>query len=461
MLKRIAALVPLLLMIAACGSDDGGGAGQDGGASDAGGDPPPIAERASQGTYHCSLQRDRTDHSPRSWGSSLQAPALVKTSGGTAFLARVESTAAIPTMPGTPQFTLSTFDVAGTFGPPIALPASMPSDIGGLAAAPRADGFALVWIEGSRLRFAAFDGAGQTIVAAKDIVADVDPLTDPRLAPGSDGGFGLIFAPTVSATSREVRFAVLDAAGTVRVAPRPLSTGIGSPFMEPATTITATAGGYALLWRDPSSATGGVDFATADLNGVEQIARTRVSVTSDPHVVVGGASLFDPATTSLLAVGDGYLAAWTEVTSTHVGADVSDPASLSGAWSTVMVARLDRAGQRLTPPTPMRAPTDSIDEVEPALIPFGDAVAVQWGRGQHIYICGGCVPDTRMDLLLIDPTTLTPLGDVISVSNGGTKTGGGLLNRRAVVVGDTLLTTYLLTFHTYASPGSAAFTCTR
>jgi hypothetical protein len=84
---------------------------------------------------------------------------------------------------------------------------------------------------------------------------------------------------------------------------------------------------------------------------------------------------------------------------------------------------------------------------------------VLWGHGSHIYICGGCVPDHSMDLVLIEPTTLTPVSNVLSLSNGGDPRGGGLLRRRVAVLGPTLLATYLLTFHVHATPGSAAFRC--
>jgi len=109
----------------------------------------------------------------------------------------------------------------------------------------------------------------------------------------------------------------------------------------------------------------------------------------------------------------------------------------------------------------MRPFQADVDEVEPSLVPFGDAVAVLWARGSHIYICGGCVPDHGIDLLLVDPATLTPLSNVVSLTNGGDPRGGGLLRHRAAVVGSSLLVPYLLTFHVYASLGSAAFDCAK
>ena len=96
--------------------------------------------------------------------------------------------------------------------------------------------------------------------------------------------------------------------------------------------------------------------------------------------------------------------------------------------------------------------------VELVEVPGG---AVLWGRGSHIYVCGGCVPDHGIELLLVDPATLAPVSNAISLTNGGDPRGGGLLRRRVAALGDSLLTTYLLTFHVHATPGSALFTCSK
>jgi hypothetical protein len=84
--------------------------------------------------------------------------------------------------------------------------------------------------------------------------------------------------------------------------------------------------------------------------------------------------------------------------------------------------------------------------------------------GNHIYICGGCTPDNRLDLLLIDPVTLDPVSNVVSLSPPRPPAGerrGGLLRARTAVMGNAILTAYQLTFHVHATPGSAAFVCNR
>jgi hypothetical protein len=54
----------------------------------------------------------------------------------------------------------------------------------------------------------------------------------------------------------------------------------------------------------------------------------------------------------------------------------------------------------------------------------------------------------------------TGVSNIVSVTNGGEKMAGGLLRRSVAVVGNTILTAYLLTFHTTTRSGSAAFSCT-
>jgi hypothetical protein len=462
---RSPAWLLVLSFAAACGSGgatpDGGGApAPDGGGFDAEGglgdgavprDDDPITGRPSRDTHQCRIQRDRTDHSPRNW--TVYPPALVKTTGDRTFLARLEFTTDYPVSPlhPPPQLVVSSFDVAGTFGPATTVPLDQPQEGSSVAAAPRADGLLVVWVDAAKLRVAAFDAAGQVVLAPRDLLAGIDAGASPALVAGADGGFGLVYAPQVSPGAREMRFTVLDPDGNIRMAPRTLTAMPGATFASPAASIAATASGYAMIWRDPASMAGGIDFASASFAGAEMVARHRVSAPVGPGLVVGGVGGFEPATTALLPNGDGFVAAWPEDRRGDVGQ----------AGSVVRLVRLDASGNRVGEVASMRRFQADVDEVEPSLVPFGDAVAVLWARGSHTYICAGCVPDHRIDLLLIDPATLAPLSNVVSLTNGGDPRAGGLLRRQVAVVGNSLLVPYLLQFHVHATPGSAVFECTK
>ena len=119
----------------------------------------------------------------------------------------------------------------------------------------------------------------------------------------------------------------------------------------------------------------------------------------------------------------------------------------------------DRAGLLIAwatgAPVRLAAMEDSVDDVEPDLVPFGDALALLWARGSHIYVCGGCVPDHDLHAVLIDPASLDPLSQVVKVSSEQ----GGLLRRDVAVLDDDLLTTVEVTFHTSAEPAFASFHC--
>jgi hypothetical protein len=453
MFNRSAPILVLLGFLTAC----------DSGASnfpDGGGPPEPVAitERASRGTHSCRVIRDRTDHSPRIWGQV--ATALVTTSGGKAYLARRENMSTNPfEPPTTAQFLVSSFDAAGTFGTPVTIPAAV-TQLGDVAGAPRGDGFALVWVEGTRLRFAAFDAAGAITIAPRDVIDGVQETVTPRMAAGPDGGFGVVYDPEGANGVRSVYFLVLAADGALRHQPRRLDgPATGMNYTPTAPAITGGPSGYTMMWADPAAPDGAIDFARADAAGVETLPRRRIAGPG-PGSQTGrvGWLAFAPAVHGLLEIDGVFLTAWVE---TQKGTPNPSTGGGRGAWSVVRLARVDGTGVLLGPPAALRAPADSIDEVEPSLVRLGDAVAVLWGRGNHIYLCGGCVPDHRVDLLLVDPADLTPLSQVVSITNGGGVQAGGILRRQLAVLGKSLLMAYRLTFHVHNTPGSATFECDR
>jgi hypothetical protein len=441
------------------GSGSGGHPTDGGSGGAAGGDSKPITERPSRGTYNCRLARDRTNHAPANWRSW---PALVTTSGGAAYFFRFDSWMSVVADPGHPDgLRVGSLSIEGVMGASTDIPFGGRDTVGSAAAAPRGDGFAVVWIDAGKLRFAAFDAAGAAIIAPRDVAAGVDAAPAPRLAAGPEGGFGVVYTSTAAnSMSRQVFLLLLDDSGVARGAARRLDqTGAGSLGFPPlpAPAIVGGPSGYAMIWRNLSEAAGGIDFSRASADGTETIAPHRISVPVANTQVAGSAG-FESPVNALLETSGGYLAAWVEV-------QAAPPTNLTGgASATVMVARLDSAGVRQGPPVPLRATSDSIDEVEPSLVRYGDAVAVLWARGTHIYICGGCVPDHRIDMLLIDPADLTPLSNVVSVTNGGTPGApglpkGGLLRRQVAVLGTSVLTTFDLTFHVNHTSGSATFAC--
>jgi len=438
-------------MVLMSGCSGGGGGGADGGGgSGGGGGGGPVTERPSRATYTCSVARGVTDYTPRTWKSS---PALVATRGGAAYLLRIESMPASPVIPVLGEFVIGSLGADGMLGSTTVVPSATSQDVGLLAAIPHGDGFVALWAESGRLRFAAFDASGASAQAPKDVITGTDVIGPEQIAAGPDGGFGVVYMASADTNHHDLYFVALGPDGGVRGAPRRLDQTSGNfgYGVLPAPAIAGGPSGYAMIWRNLVGPAGGIEFAKAGADGTETVARRRISVGTGA-TVVGGSIGFESPVNALIEASGGYLAAWVETQSSS---------------STVVLARLDASGVRVGPPAPLRRVVAGIEEVEPSLVPYGDAVAVLWAPAKHIVVCGGCIPDNRIDMVLIDPADLTPVSNVVSLVNDKPNPGssslppGGLLRRQVVNLGQSLLTTFDVTFHVHHTSASASFSCQR
>jgi len=449
MISKCAQSLLLSLALGASSACGGGGAPPGGGEA-----VTPITERPLRPRYQCRVDRGLTETAPQLWSPW---PVMTTTAAGTTYLARVESTMTDPFIPAPGDVTVSTFTAAGVLGPPARL-ASLPA-VGGtvyLDVAPRTDGAAVVWADTGTdtLTFASTDGAGQTVTAARSIPIDTGDrrLGNVKLAAGSDGGFALIYQLVTLNGVREVLVAMLSAEGALLGTPRVLATG-SSSFSDVPLQIVAAPGGYAMLWVAPNAVRGRIDFSKVDLAGVETVAPRAISVTDREGIFVG--SGIWSAGISLLPDGDGFLAAWPEQDRGNINNN-------TGASTVARLVRLAADGARLGTPAALRAPVLDVDEIEPSLVKFHDSVAVLWNRGSHIYACGGCVPDHRIDLMLIDPVDLVPVSEVVTLNPlmaPGTTLSIGLLQKSVAAQGSSILTAFNITFHTSHRSASASFAC--
>jgi hypothetical protein len=448
------ACVALLVAAAALTACGGGGDGD-------GDEPTPITERPSQERYQCRVARAVTDHAPRVW---YPAPQLVTTAAGTAFLTRLEGTPmpSNPFLPVPREVLVSTMAADGSLGAPTRLASLDPNALTSFVAAPRGDGVAVVWgdVTSRGLSFAVIDGAGAVAVPERSIAAG-EPDRSPailKLAAGADGGYAVAYEVQGElGVSPELRLLVVAADGAPRGSPRTLATGPGDYYAGLAPEIAAAPDGYAVVWRENHDMRGRIVFAKASLDGAEVIAPRAISTTDRAGTSVGGGVGFSSPRLALLAQeGGGYLVAWNE-------AKEGNWMTSSGAAAVVRLVRLDATGTRLGQPAAMRAGTNDVDEVEPSLVAWNDAVAVLWARGTHIYECGGCIPDHSIDLLLVDPVDLVPLGPVATVDPvpliAGGPPVGGLLDRTVAAMGTSILTVFNVQFHVHHTSSSATFVC--
>ncbi len=413
-------------------------------AADSGNDvayPPgtPILDRAVDLRFDCSVSRTSQSLQPRTW--TVGAHPLVTTSGGDVFLARVESAPAQPFDPADPQFLVSTFDANLAFGSPVEVPSS-PESVYGVAAAPLGDGFLLAWSEGT-LKTSVRDSTGAAVGGAKTL-AGLSGDYQSRLSMAPLGqGFGLAYdAP--EGYRRKVVFARLD--GTGAVVGKTLELAVpAQDYDEPAPQVASDGSRHAILWQEAAADRGHVYFAAVDADGTVAVPRRRVSKVDEANVYCGRAA-FSRTRNAILPAGDGWLAAWTEV---RRGESWDSPAS-----GVVKIARLSADGESLEE-APVRAARDNVDEVEPVLLPFQGAAALLWSSGTHISICAGCHPDNSLFLVLLDPATLVPVGDLLTLP----PTTTGLLDASLAAKGDDLLAAFQLFFHVSHEAGAGVLHC--
>lgn len=388
--------------------------------------------------------------------------ALQPVADGSIYLARVEWDGAGINYYFSPRsFVVSSLAVDGSLGPSTTIPVDDARAVVGLATAPSGPGFALVWADAKGLEFAAFDGKGTLLGQPKPIVAlDRQDGTNVRLRMAADAtgtGFALALSLWTSAGGEPYAL-FLDSNGTARGPIRRLGSAPSqtSSYFDAIPDVSAGDDGYVFVWNRSDGATGSILFSQTDALGNE--SGPPVTIASSDRLGFGSVG-FASGGARIVPVSGGFVTAWTE--SFEGRPDNGDVSPTRGAWAVVRLLRLDAHGTPVGVSAAMRAAEDDIDEVEPVLTRFGDALAVAWGRGSHIYMCGGCVPDDRIDFVLIDPDTFDPVSNVVTVTNGGGTNAGGLLRKQVAAAGTAFLTLYDLQLHTSATPGSAVFTCTR
>lgn len=306
------------------------------------------------------------------------------------------------------------------------------------------DAVVAVWQEDEMLRSAVVETNGALRSGPHTLSATSEWIPALTVLPHDSGALVVWTSqstPGANALGR-IHAVVVDATGAAIGAPtvvleRPTAFGWIAP------TIVRSGGGYAFAFALTNAEGGAVGFGRFDGSGtlvepVREIATT-------PSRFLGFAS----DRVALHPTGSGFVIAWAITKPTQ---DWDEP-----TWTMVQLARLDADGQVVDGPYDLDTPEDDFDVVEPMLFGFGDALALTWGRGSHIYACAGCVPDHDVHLVLLDPERLAPVSDVATIV--AAPSGGGLLRRRHVVVGEHVATTFDVTFHVWDRYGEGDLSC--
>ena len=257
-----------------------------------------------------------------------------------------------------------------------------------------------------------------------------------------DGALGLSWIDdSESLAGQELRFAVLDEEGELAAGPFTIH-GADDEVMIRAQAQAATADGFALLWSDDET----LRFAALDASGAPagepvavrsgQIPQARLARHGDGFAAIwieetgvylallddGGAPRGEPerlagagdeetylADPFVVSVDDELVVAWTD---SYRSADYNDP---DGGRSVVRIARVSGDGELLGPAERLQAAEDGIVSALSSLLPVDGAIAVAWTRETYIAVCGGCVSDATVRLVLLDPEDLVPVSETVEL----------------------------------------------
>jgi hypothetical protein len=425
------------------GTDSGvqndSGTNDSGTQNDGGTNAGPILDRTPDLAYDCTGALPVTEPVDRSWNGNGWTYGLAE-SGGDVMFGRIEREGDQFGIPTAVEALISTLSADGTRGTPTAIPIATPDEVSSVAMAS----------SGSSVLFAYADRSGAHVfrVTGTDVVGPTSVLpaagTSDRvvIAMRSDGG-AILFGSTDENGQTQYRLQTIDLNG----AP------VGSPFQvvrattyfNPGANIIATADGYAVAWRDRVTETGEIYFRLFDATG-QPAGDTKTVYMGSTDQEAGASVGFEATRVPFIAIDGGFLVAWVEA---KIAFD-------SGAYAVVAVAKLDASGNRIGDRALLMNPEVDIDHVEPEFFVHGDSVGLAWSRGTHIYICGGCVPDHSIRLVLLDPDRLIPVSGVAEIDDDG----GGLLFRSMLSNGTDIFAVFRIVFHVTSQGGLAAFRCT-
>lgn len=427
------------------GASDSGAA--DSGASDGGNQAgTPLLERQPRLSKSCTITRALTNHRPRFFDRN----AAVVASSAAFFVARGEHM-------GTPfggepsTFLLSTLALDGTFGAGTDLGGTTPTTAMEPAMVQTTDGFAMLWIQDDRFRFARFDPSGAQrgttrTLQSPVVVAGARPKLLVR-----PGGFLVVYTADArtNGVASHVDLLFLDDTGAPTGAPR--RTIDSFEYFDPAPSAIVTSSGIVLMYRNNQTAQAPSPHILAqrlDAAGTKIGAPTTLTTVSGMGYAAGGGGMFSSPRVAITEVDGGFVAAWSE-------AFTRDPFGQPVGWSRVMVQRLDSELRPLGPAERVQREVDDVNAEEPALYTRDGKVILMWSQGAEIYFCGGCFPDNSLHLIWLDPADLTPISAELVVP----PLSGGLVGHQLVSRGDDHLVLTDIQFHVHEEPGSLAVRC--
>jgi hypothetical protein len=414
---------------------DGGGGGGGGGAVDPGG---PLLERPSGDKYDCSVSRPITLFDLPWAGFALAEGA----DGAELTIVRADHNNPDPNRPGN-SITWSTLGLDGTLGSPNTVRSPTNQYLASVAAARDGEKSTIVWSEAVAdgnsyaLHSLQVDAAGTVVTPASVLVTQARSTTAKIVVAGS--GYALLWVDG-DQSSAKLSFGLLDEKGKLATAPVVVAQG---PYLA-AGNIAPIGDHFVVSYADYQYSDAGLVSRLLVLDADGRALGSPVAFEDS------AATGFSATVPSLLVRGDQVLAAWSVVTG-NGEYDVQDAAT------TIRIGRFDADGQRQGPLYDLQAPVFDRESVQPFWVEMGDDVGLLWAEGSIIYICGGCVPDHSLKLVVLDGQDFTPQSNVVELAN--TLPTGGLLAAEAARNGEDLLVVSTVTYHTSAEGASGAIRC--
>lgn len=401
------------------GGSAGEGGGNEGGFAGVPAEPlgPPLLERPSKGEYDCEAVQELSV-------SKASTPADLLAGAAPAVVWANE------------------FETPGVYWSPIGedgqLGASTTIKEGGwtyrVSAATRAELTTVVWDESEdgalrQLFLAQLDAQGAVVLQPRPLVASAQAQTTPWIVSSGDG-YALLFNEDEAAPP--LRFARLDAGGDLVGEPRTLPAVEGLQVSG----FIAVDDGFAVTYSAYSGGSGGTYYLALDADGMPR--RSAV-------LLAGGYSNSRPA----LLYRDGLvLTAYSHTTGGYEESDIA---------TTIRFGQFDPDGNPVGETYAVQAAVEDEQNVDPHWAVIGDDLGLIWGHGSVIYICAGCVPDERLEFVVLDGETFEPLSEVVTIENQ--QTNGGLLVPEIAVNGPELRIMSAVTYHTNGVVGTAMIRC--
>jgi hypothetical protein len=449
-----------LLALPACGDSDSSADDADAdadsasdGDSDGDGedDAPSLLERALTPTWDCApaFATHNLLASGAAFGGDI-APA------GAGFLTVVCSDDPFGPSGSLAAVRVQPIDAAGALGPTRDVVTDR-SYVRACQLAPAGADAAVVWLEATvarpemSIQMARVDASGAVVDGPREVVPPSSgyPFEPHRLVPlGEDAGVALLWAQSDGLHVRVIE------PGDERPAD---ASFVVTPDLPTAARGVATSDGLLVTWSADAGAGSEVFVVATDTQGAATGETTRLGRAAS-------ASL-ETRNGDLARVGDGYVAALSE--SVTRGDPSTGDSAPDGPWwhpddwsmeSTILLQRLDASGATVGPLERVQASVPHLENVGPALAALGDDVALTWSSGRVIYVCGGCMRDDELRVVVLRADDLLPVSAVVAIPPDGVH---GSFQARLTIAGTSLGMIYSQDYHATSRLGVATGACAR